>query len=175
MIITDEKILRIPCSDVLLSEVGELRDLLQRELDFANKNGARGIGLAAPQIGIHKKIAIVRVGEGLNVDLVNCTIAQGYDKTLFEGEGCLSYPGVYERTMRFQEIHVVNNLIGPNDFIATGMFGVVIQHENDHLNNILLPDVALSKPKVVNGKKLKPNDICFCGSNVKFKRCHGKV
>ncbi len=45
--------------------------------------------------------------------------------------------------MRYREVYVVDNLVEPYSFIATGLLAVVIQHELDHLNGILLPDVAI--------------------------------
>ncbi|HVI40817.1 MAG TPA: peptide deformylase [Anaerovoracaceae bacterium] len=148
MIITDEKILRTPCIDVLPDEVGALREALEKELKLSEEGGRPGIGLAAPQIGIFKKMAIVRIPnkEGVCVfgaDLINCRIAAGYDSAFFDNEGCLSYPDKFVRTMRYQEIYVVENLIEPFSFIATGLAAVCIQHELDHLRGVLLPDVAL--------------------------------
>lgn len=175
MILTDEKLLRIPCVNALPEEIGPIIDALELELKHSAELGSGGLGLAAPQIGIYKNVAIVRAGKNsessLEVDLVNCNIIAGFDKKIFETEGCLSFPGKYERTMRYQEIVVDNNLIGPKKFIATGLFAVVIAHELDHLSGILLPDIALPKPMLIDGKKLKPNDICFCGSNKKYKKC----
>lgn len=151
MIITDESLLRVKCVDVLLEEVASLREALENELKLSGERGAPGIGLAAPQIGIAKNMAIVRVplpnGKLYSVDLVNCIQKSGYDKTFFDGEGCLSFPGRLERTMRYQEIHVVNNLIPPYSFIATGLPAVCIQHELGHLIGELLPDVAISVGK----------------------------
>lgn len=171
MIITDESALRVQCEDVLPEEIGLLRDQLQRELDRSALLGRIGIGLAAPQIGIKKRMAIVRVGKGANVDLVNCNIVAGYDKDIFENEGCLSFPERFEKTWRYQEIYVKNNLVEPHSFICTGLMAVVCQHELDHLSGILLPDLAI---KIADKKKLKPNDLCDCGSGKKFKRCCGK-
>lgn len=153
MIITDEALLRTPCVDVLPEEVGPLRQALEAELKHSEELGRPGIGLAAPQIGVFKKMAIVRIPnkEGVcvfSVDLVNCRIAAGYDSTFFENEGCLSYPDKYVRTMRYQEIYVVENLVEPFSFIATGLAAVCCQHELDHLRGVLLPDVA-----VLSGKK----------------------
>lgn len=149
MIITDESLLRVKCTDVLIEEVDALREALENELRLSGERGAPGIGLAAPQIGIAKNMAIVRVpllnGKLYSVDLVNCIQKAGYDKTFFDGEGCLSFPGRLERTMRYQEIHVVNNLIPPYSFIATGIPAVVIQHELGHLIGELLIDVAVGK------------------------------
>lgn len=145
MIITDEKLLRVKCEKVLPDEVGPLRELLEKELELSGKREQPGIGLAAPQIGIAKAMAIVRVpllgGRLYSVDLVNARIAKGYDKTFFDREGCLSFPGKEVRTLRYQEIYVVDNLVEPFSFIAIGLPAVVIQHELDHLMGILLSDL----------------------------------
>src|ERR1700722_19799705 len=126
MIITDEKILRTPCEDVKPEEVGELISLLERELAASPQIG---IGLAAIQISIPKKIAIVRINPFLRADLVNCRIAKQYDPILFKDEGCLSIPDVSIDTMRYQEIYVVDNMTEQKPFIATGLTAICIQHE----------------------------------------------
>ena len=147
MIITNPDLLRFPCEDVQLSEIEELRQKLETELNNSESLGFPGIGLACPQIGIYKKMAIVRVplrdGKIIRLDLVNCRIIAGYDKAVFDNEGCLSFPDRVERTLRYQEILVEGNLAEPKRFIAQGLVAVVIQHELDHLSGILLPDVAL--------------------------------
>ncbi len=147
MIILDEKILRVSCTDATVDEATLIIEALELELAASALVGRPGIGLAAPQIGIHKNVAIVRVPSknnehSYNVNLVNPRIKQGYDLSFFENEGCLSFPGLLVRTRRFQEIHVVDNLVEPYSFIATGLFAVCIQHELDHLKNILLPDLS---------------------------------
>ena len=169
MIITSEKELRVKCENVKLEEVDELRAKLEEELLASANRGMPGIGLACPQIGIAKRMAIVRVSESLAVDLVNAKRLSSYDKQLFDGEGCLSFPGVYKKTMRPQEIHVIND-VEPKSFIAKGLFAVAIAHDLDHLEGKLLPDFAL---KSVEKKKVRPNDPCFCGSNKKYKKCCG--
>lgn len=168
-IITDEKILRTPCQSVQPSEVDELISTLEKELNEYNRlnpsNG--GIGLACPQIGIAKQAAIIRLSEKCSVNLVNCRIAKAYDEFVFENEGCLSFPGLRVSTKRYNEIYVVDNLVEPHSFIATSLFAVAIQHELAHLNNILLPDIAI-KPKP---PKQAPNELCLCGSGIKYKKC----
>lgn len=146
MIITDEKLLRTKCEAVKIEAVANLREELELELKQSAERGHPGIGLAAPQIGKYQTMAIVRVPDPsgmIKIDLVNCRIKAGYDETFFDGEGCLSFPGQYVRTKRFQEIHVVDNLVYPYSFIATGLLAVVIQHELQHLDGILLPDVMV--------------------------------
>lgn len=167
----NEELLRQPCEEVKPEEIGELRDLLERELKHSAELGRPGIGLALPQIGIYKKMAIVRINSEFQVDLVNAKLDQGYDLAMFRDEGCLSFPGRVENTMRFQETYITNNLGYPDRFIATGLFAVCIQHELDHLNSILLPDRAIAQ---INSAKIGRNDLCVCGSNKKFKKCCGR-
>jgi peptide deformylase len=145
MIITDEKVLRMKCEPVRPDEVGELRSQLELELKRSGVRGQPGLGLSAPQIGISKRMAIVRLLSGIRVDLVGCRIENAYDQQVFEGEGCLSFPGRFEDTLRYDEIHVVDNQVEPRQFIATGLLAVVIQHELDHLDGRLLSDVAIGK------------------------------
>lgn len=141
MIITDEEALRVKCEDVLPEEVAPLREQLENELKRSAELGRPGIGLAAPQIGIAKNMAIVRAGNNasysLHVDLVNCKIKDAFDKAIFEREGCLSYPGRVERTWRYQEIYVVDNLVEPYSFVGSGLFAVVCQHECLPNNSII--------------------------------------
>lgn len=171
IIINNEDALRVKCEDVLPEEVGSLIATLEGELNYANRLGKGGIGLAAPQIGIAKNIAIVRLGQ-VSVDLVNCKLDKGYDPSVFKQEGCLSFPGRVEDTTRFQEVYITNNLVQPHSFVATGLLAVVCQHEIDHLNSTLFLDRAIPKViPIVNKTKVGPNDPCICGSGKKYKKC----
>lgn len=165
LITNDEERLRVVCENVLPDEIGPIRDALDSELDRLNRLGRAGIGLAAPQIGIAKKMSIVRL-DGCNLDLVNCEIQSGCDETIFQNEGCLSFPGRVEVTKRFQQIYIVGNAVGDASFIASGMLAIVCQHELDHTSQKLFFDRAI--PKIV---KVPPNDPCVCLSGKKFKKC----
>jgi peptide deformylase len=176
MIITnDEAKLRVFCEPVTPDEVGALIETLEKELEYANRLGKGGIGLAAPQIGIAKNIAIVRLPK-MNFNLVNAKLVQGYDPAMFTDEGCLSFPGRSENTMRFQEVFISNNLVEPHSFIARGFVAVVCQHELDHLNSTLFMDRKVVKPTTVVKTTIKvgPNEQCPCGSGKKYKKCCGK-
>lgn len=175
MIITNnEAALRVFCEPVTMEEVGSLIETLEKELDYANRLGKNGIGLAAPQIGIAKDIAIVRLPK-MNFNLVNAKLVKGYDPAVFTDEGCLSFPGRSETTTRFQEVHVSNNLVEPYSFIATGFVAVVVQHELDHLNSTLFMDRSVPKQvPIVRTGKIGPNAPCICGSGKKYKKCCGK-
>lgn len=180
MIITNnEELLRVKCIDVLPEEVGELVATLENELNRSCKLGSPGVGLAAPQIGIAKNIAIVRIGDDpkFNINLINCKIDKGFDLKMFRGEGCLSFPGRVEDTMRYQEIYISNSMQHPNGFIATGLLAVVCQHEIDHLNGSLFIDKAIKQKSIY---KISPNDKCPCGkinivtgNIMKYKKCCG--
>ncbi len=175
MIITNnEDALRVFCEEVKADEIGSLVEKLELELDNANRLGKGGIGLAAPQIGIAKHIAIIRLGD-FKLNLVNAKIEKAYDPALFVDEGCLSFPGKVENTMRFQEVFIKDKLVYPEGFIATGLLAVVCQHELDHLNSVLFMDHFIKKPEqFINKIKLRPNDLCSCNSGKKYKKCCGK-
>jgi peptide deformylase len=174
MIITNnEEALRVKCDNVLPEEINELILTLESELNYANRLGKNGIGLAAPQIGITKNIAIIRMGN-VNINLVNAKLEKGYDPAIFKDEGCLSFPGRVETTIRFQEIYLKNNLVYPNDFIATGLVAIACQHELDHLNSTLFMDHKVAMPTLKVKNKPRPNEPCVCGSKIKFKKCCGK-
>jgi peptide deformylase len=168
MILTNDiDAIRLDCENVNLDDALSIVATLEQELANSAKIGNPGIGLAAPQCGIPKNVAIVRINDLYKVDLVNCKIKNAYDPFIFKEEGCLSFPGKLENTKRFNEIYVVDNLVYPYSFVATGLFAVVVQHELDHLNKILLPDIAIKQIK----HKIRPNDKCPCGSKLKYKRC----
>lgn len=169
IIVNNEEALRVNCSNLLLEEIGPIKDQLERELENSARFGQIGIGLAAPQIGIAKNMAIIRTPK-YKVDLVNCKIIRRFDKAIFENEGCLSFPGRFERTWRFQEIVIGSNAVEPFNFIATGLFAVVCQHELDHLSGVLLPDLVIPK-EITKSLKIGPNDLCPCNSNKKYKKC----
>lgn len=172
MILTDEKSLRIKCEDVSPEEVDRLRCLLEKELIESSKQNKPGIGLAASQIGIPKKIAIIRY-KNYSLNLVNAKIVNKFDKIKVK-EGCLSFPGEIIETNRYNEIHVLND-VEPKSFIARGFLSVVIQHENDHNNGILMLDRKIKNIDIsTTNNKIRPNDICPCGSHKKYKKCCGE-
>lgn len=152
------------------ADLYESKTIIEK-LEIALKNSSRkGVGLAAPQIGIHKHVAIIRLKEGgveEYIDLVNPKIIEMENGITVPGEGCLSLPNTHVNTRRFEEVFIKDDL-HPAGLVAYGTAAVVIQHEIDHLNQILITDRAAGKNKV--GR----NDPCPCGSGLKFKKCHGK-
>lgn len=105
---------------------------------------ANGVGLAAPQVGIAKRIIVVEDAEGDNraaLTLINPKITYKKGKLKF-CEGCLSLPGVSSDVVRPEFITVeALNLDGDKlRFDADGLLSRIIQHETDHLDGILFID-----------------------------------
>ncbi len=106
---------------------------------------ANGIGLAAPQVNILKRIAVVDVEDGKGrLDLINPVILEGRDEELGP-DGCLSIPGLYGDTPRFKWIRVqMWDRNGMHvEFEETGFRARCIQHEIDHLDGILFTSKAV--------------------------------
>jgi peptide deformylase len=99
---------------------------------------APGIGLAAPQVGVQKRLFVYDVGEGPGV-LVNPEIVESRGSWLYE-EGCLSVPGLSWEIERPNEIHIRGYDLDGNevDIEADELLGRLFQHEFDHLDGILL-------------------------------------
>jgi peptide deformylase len=167
MIITDESILRAKNEKVKKKEINEIISKLEESLASSD---IPGVGLAAPQIGINKRVAIIRIKTSdyeQNINLINPRIVDRRDGFVNKEEGCLSVPGKRFNTLRFREI-VVEDDLRPDGFIATDFEAVAIYHEIDHLEGILVSDRAVGKNKI--GR----NDLCPCGSKIKYKKCHGR-
>lgn len=102
----------------------------------------RGVGLAAPQVGVSSRLVVVDVGDGLHI-LVNPTITQA-DGSQVDWEGCLSYPGLLAEVERAQRVSVqATDLDGrPVWLEAEGFLARALQHEIDHLDGVVILDRA---------------------------------
>jgi peptide deformylase len=98
-----------------------------------------GIGLAANQIGVLKRIIIVLIDE-IPVAMINPEIIEFSDHLIMMNEGCLSIPGEYLNIERSESIKVkYRDLKGkPHINLYSGLSSRVIQHEIDHLNGITM-------------------------------------
>lgn len=115
-----------------------LRTLLDDMADTMYK--ADGVGLAAPQVGILKRVVVIDVGDGL-IELVNPEIISAEGKA--EGpEGCLSVPGRRGMVERPERVTVAaQNRDGkPIQIEATELLAVCLCHEIDHLDGVLYVD-----------------------------------
>ena len=104
---------------------------------------ADGAGLAAPQVGISKRIIVVRDEDNNIIELINPVIltSKGIEEDV---EGCLSFPGLYGEVSRAGNIKVTGLDRNGKEFRldAEGYLARVIQHEIDHLEGVLFVDRA---------------------------------
>ncbi len=103
---------------------------------------ANGVGLAAPQVGILKRVFVIDVGEGVEV-FINPEILETSEETQKDIEGCLSIPGQRGYVIRPQRVKVKTLTLEGEERIveAEGLFARAICHENDHLNGQLYIDI----------------------------------
>jgi peptide deformylase len=108
-----------------------------------------GIGLAAPQIGVHLRVVVVRLGARNDWDseadppiaLINPEIVESTDERK-DFDGCLSFPGLYGETTRPHYLRVtgIAETGKPFDRIFVGFDAVLVHHETDHLDGVLFID-----------------------------------
>jgi peptide deformylase len=125
---------------------------------FETMYAAPGVGLAASQVNVHKRIIVVDVSEKRDTPyaFINPTI------DVLEGEqeseeGCLSVPGFYELVKRAQKIRVraLDRNGEPFELETDGMLAVCIQHECDHLEGKLFVDYISGLKRQRIRKKLQ--------------------
>ena len=97
---------------------------------------AHGIGLAATQVNVHKRVVVIDLSEEHNqlLVLINPNITQKDGETTYE-EGCLSVPGIYDSVTRAERVTVeaLNEQGEKFTLEAEGLLAICIQHELDHL------------------------------------------
>jgi peptide deformylase len=143
---------------------------------------APGIGLAAPQVGIGKRIFVIDVdytreetseGSGeytlsnFNPQIFINPVIKNKEGQISYQEGCLSLPGVYEDVKRFENISVdFQDTDGNSHSIdASELFSICIQHENDHLDGIVFIEKLsplkrnFFKKKLIKAKKQKNHNL----------------
>lgn len=98
---------------------------------------APGIGLAATQVDVHKRVVVIDVSEDRSElrAFINAEIVERSGEQTCE-EGCLSVPGIYEKVTRAERVRVkaLDERGEPFELEAEGLLAVCIQHELDHLD-----------------------------------------
>ena len=100
-----------------------------------------GIGLAAPQVGVSKRISVIDGEEDGLIVLINPMLVKS-EGELVEEEGCLSIPGIYSQVKRSSQVTVkaLNENGDPIEMTKEGLAARALQHEIDHLDGILFID-----------------------------------
>ena len=140
MIITEETKLKVLCEEVkTIKEGEEIGTQLLKELTESEN----GIGLAANQIGINKRVCVINVKEPLI--LINPRVVEHSEEQFMFAEGCLSFPGKHIRTGRHTSVTVeADNHEGKMVFTADSedindaFECACVQHEIDHLDGITM-------------------------------------
>lgn len=199
-IITDLSFLRqksvpveaVPEAEILIEKV--------KETLVGLKNG---VGVAAIQIGVPKKIAVIRGGKNQDfVYLINPELEEAKDEIVYVNEGCLSLHGQTYDTKRYRQITIKNQVIDGGKFreerqvyyysfgdrLHEGYEGyennretpddllcISIQHELDHFSGKLITDDVVKREPIIRmSSKVGRNCPCSCGSGKKYKKCCGK-
>lgn len=122
-----------------VTEFGEELDKLASDM-FETMQAADGVGLAAPQVGVPKKMVVIDY-HGEQYVLINPEIS-GEGACAAIEEGCLSFPGIYEVVESPQSFHLkYQNTKGETcEADIEGFLACIISHEIDHINGKLLID-----------------------------------
>ena len=157
IIIEPDAILRKK-SETLEKVDNELRNLMDDMLE--TMYAAPGIGLAAVQVGILKRLIVIDISKDKEkknpLFLINPEIVSRSKKTSVYEEGCLSLPGYFAEIERPAEckIEYLNYEGKKSEIDANGLLATCIQHEVDHLNGILFIDYLSKLKKDMIIKKL---------------------
>ena len=135
------------------AELGRLVDDM-----FETMYAAPGIGLAASQVDVHKRVLVIDISEARNEPLVfinpEILTREGEEQT---EEGCLSVPGIFDEVKRASKIRVRfqdrTGAVSEQDY--EGMLAVCIQHEMDHLEGRLFVDYLSDLKRQRIRKKLE--------------------
>jgi len=154
-----DRVLRTPAKRITKID-NEIRQLAKDMLQTMYSSD--GIGLAAPQVGIHKQLLVadIELDDPTSPPLImiNPTIVRTSNDGCVIQEGCLSIPGVFLDVTRPEmvEVSYKDENGRPQKITATGLLSRVIQHEMDHLNGVMFVDrvdnaLALTQELSKNG------------------------
>lgn len=168
----------------VLSKKSEEVDIFNDELEqlandmFETMCAENGLGLAAPQVGISKRMFVIDMrrradensecnftldGRFVPLELamplvaVNPEVENAGQYVETAEEGCLSFPGIYDEVERFYKVRLeYTDLRGiKHEIVCDGLFARCVQHENDHLDGITLADKLSPKQLKKHEVKLK--------------------
>lgn len=157
-----DKRLRLPSA-----RIEKIDNALHTLIDdmFETMYHARGVGLAAPQIGINIQLAVVdTIGDkSQQIVLINPEVIEKIGEMQYQ-EGCLSVPGAYDTVVRAETVTIrAQDRDGKTfEMTASGLLGECFQHEIDHLNGKLFIDLLSPLKREMAKRKLE-----------KFKKAQG--
>lgn len=148
-----------PCLRKVAKPVETFDDELHVLIDdmFETMYDARGVGLAAPQIGLSMRLSVIDVigDKKQQYVLINPEIVSSSGEKKFD-EGCLSVPGTYDSVVRAEKVTVkaLDRNGKPYEINADGLLAECLQHEIDHLNGKLYVDLLSPLKRALARKKM---------------------
>lgn len=138
----------VKVGDEILTKKAKVIDKFDKKLAvliddmFDTMYDAEGVGLAAPQVGMLKRVVVIDVGDG-PIEMVNPEIIEKSGEQICK-EGCLSVPGLTGEVTRPERLIVrAKDRNGEDvEYEAEGLFAVCVCHELDHLEGVLFKDKA---------------------------------
>jgi len=133
-----------------------IRRLVEKMIDVMLKN--KGVGLAAPQIGVSLQLFIISLDgsrESVKVFINPDVMPTGeLDST---EEGCLSVPNIYTKIRRYKKCKVTATDLEGKQFTeeTEGLFARALQHENDHINGVTIVSRMGQAAKIAHRRQLK--------------------
>lgn len=146
------------------ADVDQIDESILRLVDdmIETMHEAPGVGLAATQVGVQKRLFVYDIGDGPSA-VLNGRITESSGEWTYE-EGCLSVPGLYWPITRPNEVLLEGLDLDGNEIKIEGseLLGRVFQHETDHLDGILLierldPDQHKEAMKILRSNSLNPD------------------
>jgi len=129
-------------------------DMLQTMYD------AEGVGLAATQVDVHRRLIVMDTSEGRDEPrvLINPELIETSEEMILGDEGCLSVPTIYDKVERHARVRV--RALGrdgqPYEFDAEGLTAVCVQHEMDHLlGKVFVEYLSPLKRERIKSKMIK--------------------
>lgn len=144
-------------NEILRKKSEEVKKIDKKTIKFIKEmiesmNEAKGVGLAAPQVGKNIRIIVVLLNGKNMIPMINPVISSHSDETEFGEEGCLSLPDVWGQVKRYRGITVrYSDIKGEKRVLKLDGFNSrVIQHEIDHLDGVLFIDYLDMKSTVMD-------------------------
>jgi peptide deformylase len=135
-------VVRRPSAELDLARIDPVSIRRLAEGLLRTQFAARGVGLAAPQVGLHLRLAAIDERDGAPLLLINPQILDRDDRETVDLEGCLTMPGLVGEVARAAAITVRNHR--PDGTVETlelrGRSARIVQHELDHLDGVLFTD-----------------------------------
>jgi len=151
-----EKILAKKTKRVVFDEIK--KDLAVLLVDmFETMDAVGGAGLAANQVGLDLRLAVIKIHredeDPLSIVIINPEMVEK-SGSMYEDEGCLSFPGLFAKVKRAAKVKVraLNEKGLPIEINAEGLFAKALQHEMDHLDGVTFVD----RLPLLTRLKLKP-------------------